>query len=341
MKATKAKYPIDQCALYKCRSRKRLESLLTIESGDLRNIESVIKYHSFDIDKKDSTNKRHITAPSDTIKKVQTRILNLLQPVERPSWLISGEKGKCYIDNGKAHQNANYVITMDIKSFYDNCNRESVYQFFITTLLVAPDVAKILTDIVTYNGRIPTGCPTSQIIAFYAYENMFKEIQVCAQQHNCLFTLYVDDMTFSSVVPFDVDELKRNVDIILRKYGHRPKYQKVKYFNKAQAKPITGTVITTNHILDIPNKLQKHVFDNFQNAKNLDPQDPTENDIKTVHKLVGQLQAAKNIDGNRFPEISRLTADIQSTVLSKEKPKHRTKSHPYRHGKIKIPTTVK
>ena len=38
------------------------------------------------------------------------------------------------------------------------------------------DIAEILTAIVTYNGTIPTGCPTSQIIAFYAYQNMFQEI---------------------------------------------------------------------------------------------------------------------------------------------------------------------
>ena len=41
--------------------------------------------------------------------------------------LISGEKGKCYIDNGKSHLNSNYFLTMDIKKFYDNCFREYVF----------------------------------------------------------------------------------------------------------------------------------------------------------------------------------------------------------------------
>lgn len=44
-------------------------------------------------------------------------------------------------------------------------------------MLNSPDVAKILTDIVTYNGGIPTGCPTSQLIAYYAYEDMFANIK--------------------------------------------------------------------------------------------------------------------------------------------------------------------
>lgn len=74
MKATKPKYPIEQCALYKCQTRKRLESLLTIESGGLKNIQFAIKYCSFEIDKKNSDEKRKISAPEQTLKAVQKRM---------------------------------------------------------------------------------------------------------------------------------------------------------------------------------------------------------------------------------------------------------------------------
>lgn len=124
--------------------------------------------------------KRNITAPDRRIKEIQTRILQLLQKVERPEWLISGEKGKCYIDNGKKHIHSNYFLTMDIKKFYDNCEREYVFRFFRDRLLMAGDLAGLCTDIVTYEGGIPTGCPTSQLLAFYAYENMFNEISEVA-----------------------------------------------------------------------------------------------------------------------------------------------------------------
>lgn len=87
--------------------------------------------------------------------------------------LISGERGKCYIDNGKAHIMSHYVLTMDIKNFYDNCNREYVFRFFKDKMLMAGDIAGFCTDLVCLEGGIPTGCPTSQLIAFYAYEAMF------------------------------------------------------------------------------------------------------------------------------------------------------------------------
>ena len=146
------RYSINQCALYKCRSKRRLEQLLCIEAGGLKEIENIISYHSFNTDKKCTkkgqvAEKRKITAPNAILKQIQARILYLLQKVERPDWLISGEKGKCYIDNGKAHLLGTYVLTVDIKKFYDNCKREPVYRFFVDTLQTSNDVAAKLTDI--------------------------------------------------------------------------------------------------------------------------------------------------------------------------------------------------
>lgn len=314
------KYPIHQCALYKCRTRKKLESLLTIECGGLKDIHQAIKYRSFDIDKKNSNEKRRITAPDRTLKAVQKRILSLLQRVERPSWLISGEKGKCYIDNGKAHIESNYMLAVDIKKFYDNCHREGVYRFFIGRLLTSPDVAKILTDIVTYENGIPTGCPTSQLIAYYAYEEMFMLIGQCAERYGCKFTLYVDDMTFSCDMPFSWERLFRDIDIILRRYGHKPKYSKISFYSKDAAKPVTGTIVTSEHTLDIPNSLQKKVYDNFQILKGLDEQGDKEKTAKMKQSLLGQIQASRNIDPERFPEISRLTKNVSVACSTENKP---------------------
>ena len=337
MKKSKHRYAIDQCALYKCRSRKRLEKLLTIETGGLQHIQSAIKYSSFEINKKNTDEKRVITAPKKTIKAVQARILALLQYIERPSWLISGEKGKCYIDNGKAHINANYMLAMDIRKFYDNCSRNRVYLFFLNKMKNTPDVAKILADIVTFEKGIPTGCPTSQLIAYYAYEDMFQEIQQCATRYGCSFTLYVDDMTFSSVSPFQPQRLSREIDLILRKYGHKPKYQKMRYYSRKKAKPITGTIVTADHTLDVTNQLQEKIYNNFQELKKLSKQGKPEHIEKAALTLTGQIQAARNIDGVRFPEIERLTGAIRNE--NKPKVAANVQRHHQRktRSKIRIP----
>ena len=311
------KYNINQCALYKCVSKKRLAKVLRLSERELKSISAVISYHSFELEKKRTSKTapvemRQITAPDRELKAVQSRILRLLQPVLRPKWLISGEKGKCYIDNGKAHRSNSYCLTMDIKKFYDHCKREPVYQFFRQDLCTSSDVAAILTDIVTYLGGLPTGCPTSQMLAFYAYHRMFNEINEIAKSFGCVFTLYVDDMTFSSNSPFDIKLLIRQIDIALRKFGHRPKYQKIKYYSKDSPKLITGVVVTQDHTLDIPNSLQRSIYTNFQDIKHLRNQAIIEeNDRISLRRLRGQIQAARNIDYKRFPEINRITAQIE------------------------------
>ena len=227
--------------------------------------------------------------------------------MERPTWLISGEKGKCYIDNGKSHLNSNYFLTMDIKKFYDNCSREYVFLFFKNRLMMAGDLAGLCTDIVTYDGGIPTGCPTSQIIAYYAYESMFNEIYRVACKYGCKYTVYVDDMTFSSKEPFDLNRMRNEVDCILRKYGHKPKYKKVKYYSKGKNVPITGTIVTGQHELKVPNRLQKRVYDDFQELKYLGGKGLSDVEIKKLNSLKGRIQASRNIEEGKFPEINRLT----------------------------------
>lgn len=272
-----------------------------------KDIVSLVKYHKFQIDKNDSVEKRNITAPDRRIKEIQTRILQLIQKVKRPEWLISGEKGKSYIDNGKKHINSNYFLTMDIKKFYDNCEREYVFRFLKDKMLMAGDLAGLCTDIVTYDGGIPTGCPTSQLFAFYAYESMFDEIYKIAQKYGCKFSLYVDDMTFSSEITFNKNRMVNEIDRKLRQYGHKPKYKKVKYYSYGEFVPITGTIVTREHELKVPNRLQKKVYDGFQDVKNYRGRKLSEEEQKKVNSLKGRIQAVENIEPGKFPEIKRVT----------------------------------
>lgn len=304
------KYDITQCALYKCRSKKRLEKLLLLEEGQLKRIPSEIKYYNFYMEKKDG-DKREITAPCKKIKKVQRRILKLLIKVNRSDWLISGEKGKCYLDNAKIHQYSKYFLTIDIRKFYDNGKREYVFRFFTDKLQMSYDCAHILTDICTLSQKIPTGSPTSQMIAFYAYENMFNEISLIAEKYGCKFTLYVDDMTFSSSNSFDPKKLANEVDIILRKYEHKPKYKKVVYYPKTSYKLVTGSVITSDNKLVVPNGLREKIYTGFIDLKKnaYDKKDDTE-----INALKGRLLAAKNIEPDIFKEINRLVNDKESII---------------------------
>jgi hypothetical protein len=310
MKKTIKRYPINQCLLYKCQSKKKLEKALVLQTGHLRLLDEVIRYHNFEIEKKGTNEKRRIETPVYTLKLIQSRILRLMQSIERPEWLISGQKGKSYIDNGEIHRRGNYCLTIDIKKFYDNCQREYVFRFFKDKMKTSPDIAAILTKIVTYHNGIPTGCPTSQLMAYYAYEDMFNEIQTIAKSFGCKFSLYVDDMTFSSVEPFNKKRLEREVDLILRKYKHKPKYKKVHYYSKNESKPITGTIIKPDHQLEVPNKLQENIYKGFQEIKIFDLTILGLESIDKIITLKGRISAAKNIQPDKFNQISSIISKI-------------------------------
>ena len=147
-------YSLNQCALYKCSSKKKLAVLLQTDINIFKNISSITNYKNFQVSKKGSSETRTITAPQNEIKKLQSKVFKLLQKVSRPDWLISSQLGKSYIDNGKSHLDSKFLLTIDIKQFYDNCSREYVYNFFRFRLLTPPDISKILTDIVTFEGGV-------------------------------------------------------------------------------------------------------------------------------------------------------------------------------------------
>jgi hypothetical protein len=181
------------------------------------------------------------------------------------------------------------------------------------------DIAEILTNIVTLEQKIPTGCPTSQLIAYYAYQEMFENINKIANKYNCVFTLYVDDMTFSSKRPFNPDKLRNEIDIELRKYGHKPKYSKVQYYSRNSNKLVTGVVISKDHNLLVANKLQKKIYDNTMQLKG--KVYGNKDEAKIVHQLKsdlrslkGQLQAARNVKKGIFPEITRLVENSMNNL---------------------------
>ncbi|QCT03677.1 hypothetical protein E6C60_2966 [Paenibacillus algicola] len=311
MTQIRKKHELDQCALYKCKSKRKLAYYLKIDYEKLKTISNITLYHSFSLQKNDG-DPRLITAPKAELKKLQKRILRLLEKVKRPDYLISGEKGKSYLNNALTHQHSDYFLTIDIRKFYDNCKREYVYNFFIKMLQTSKDVACILTDIITFDNKIPTGCPTSQMLAYYAYFDMFTELKEISQRFNSIFTLYVDDMTFSSKTSFNPKALANEVDIVLRKYGHRPKYKKVKYFSKEDFKLVTGVVITKEHALTVPNRLREKIYTGSMAEKErLYTYNPREisKRIKKLRSIKGQVQAAKNIQKTIFPEIDRLIDD--------------------------------
>lgn len=299
--------PLEQCHLYKCVSKRALAARLQVDPKRLSELPEWRKYRVFTQRKRpDSTETRTIYEPCDELKRVQSRIKRLLQRVEKPSWVYSGTKGVCHIDNALSHRCNSYFVLTDISSFYDRCTRDAVYRFFRNDLCCSPDVSDLLATISTYETEdgstlIPTGSPCSQLVAYFAYRSMFGEIADLALRYNCRFSLYVDDLTLSSNEPIgNPKNLEKEIARILRAYGHRIKWRKTGYFGANDYKLVTGVALDGEGAPRIPNSLGKDILDGMR--------DVLAGDIEEISPTMGRIGAARQIVPGAFPEATRIVS---------------------------------
>lgn len=300
--------PIHQCVLFKCTSKKKLAECLQVSMADLKSIPEWATYRTW-AEEKPHGGTRTIYAPSDKLKTVQRRIKHLLERIQKPDWVYSGTKGKCHVDNAFAHQGNEYFVLSDIASFYENCGREAVYQFFHNDLRTSPDVAKLLADITTCKNDegksvIPAGSPCSQLLAYHAYRKMFDEFHACAESYGCKISLYVDDITISSQNPItNPKSMMKRFAKIASAYGHSLKWEKTRYYGRDRYKVVTGVALSGSGTPTIPNTLAKNVKQGFDSILAGNESEYT--------STKGRIAAARQINPGAFPEIERI---IERTV---------------------------
>ena len=289
-------YPIDRSPLYRLSNKKKLADLLGLPKNYFRTVHKY-KYSEFNQDKPDGS-KRKINNPEDKLKKIQKKLFKLLNRIEKPDWVISGKKGKSYVDNAKMHQLNDNVCTIDIEKFYDSTKEIYVYNFFKNTLNQETNIATILTNLVTYEGRIPTGTPTSQIIAFLSYKDVFIKIYELCKKQNITFSLYVDDITLSSSYIINKN-IKYKINTLLNLKQLNIKRSKTKFFSKKANKSVTGIIIDTNKNIKLENWKRKEIIDLYKECTN-----PNTYSIEKLVKLNGKINDANQVEKSIFPTFS-------------------------------------
>lgn len=295
-------YAIDQSPIYKLCSKRKLATILQIEYDSLLHANDFINYTVSEIEKA-SGGFRTIYDPCRELKQVQRRIKNLLSRISIPNWVFSGCKGVCHVDNGKYHEHSVYFIQSDLHAFYDSCSRESVYRLFKDRFKCSSDVSALLSDLTTLTLEdgstvIPTGSPCAQLVAFLAYQDMFNELHNLASNHGYKFSLYVDDLTFSSKTPFSNPAIfKKKLLQIVKRYGHSLSLSKTAYRGADETKIVTGVAITKEGVSAIPNKLRYKIVQGTAQSFT--------GDTSTALSTLGRINSARMIEPSAFPEAKR------------------------------------
>lgn len=246
----KHKYSVRDSPFFRLRTKAKLAALLQISPAKLKRLSSLENgYLRFQKPKKKG-GMRDISAPIAPLKSVQARIANLLSRVTPPDYLFAPVEGRSYVDNAARHIGARSVRLLDIEDFFPNCTINKVIWFFRTRMECSSDVATIIARIVTENGVLPQGSPCSPILAYFAYIDMWEEINGRVALANCRLSVYADDLTISgnTIPEAMIWDLKR----ILHRHGHRYAAQKERARRDKPAE-ITGVILTQNGV-SVPNR---------------------------------------------------------------------------------------
>lgn len=290
-------YPIVDSVFYKLSSKRRLAAVLFSSVEDIRALCRDDVYRCF-VDFRGGK-PREIQAPLPELDRIHSRVASQLCRLETFDGLHSGRKGRSNISNARAHLGiGRKVITVDLKSFFTSTKRRSVFDFFRRTMLCEPDVADLLSRILTFQNHIPTGSRVSMPLAYFANKKMFDEMALLASEHGATMTIYVDDLTFSGV------GLQRNfipkVERIARKFGHKVHPKKIRYFGADDVKLVTGAAIIGNRL----SPRNKHLIDLRKHMKSWLEAPDSMQAKQAANRVLGRINFMSSIDA-RYKDKAR------------------------------------
>jgi hypothetical protein len=145
-----------------------------------------------------SDKKRPIDNPCDELKGIQRKIATkLLGGPNVPDFLHGSVKGRTTKTNMAAHQAAQVLVKMDIKSYFVNVTEDLVFRVWYRELKCSKEVAKLLTRLTTFNGHLPQGAPTSSALANIYLSSAFGPLLGQSRELGVTPGAYVDDIQFS------------------------------------------------------------------------------------------------------------------------------------------------
>lgn len=234
-----------------------LEHRLGIRRDALRELLSNLSdlYHPYDTPKKrhpypgklrlaklsaGHTKPRHIDNPDKQLKDLQRKVLRrILSEAELPEYMFGAVSGKTLVQHAAKHikNQTSTLVRMDISSYYPSITCEHVYFVWSLVLGCPPPVAKLLTQLTTFQFHLPQGAPTSSAIANIFLGSIYAPVCLQCERKGLTISTWIDDLIFSGDEARSVMELVRSV---LASHGFRAAPEKRDIFGPKDEKVVTG-----------------------------------------------------------------------------------------------------
>ena len=106
--------------------------------------------------------------------------------------------------------------------------------------------------------HLPSGAPTSLLLAFLANYKIFSTLQETAEKHGCIMSVYVDDISFSCISHKTACLIRKETKNLLRQNGYDLSIKKSRIISPGKTRIITGIAIKEDGSVQPTNKNFKH-----------------------------------------------------------------------------------
>ncbi len=277
-------HPLNQSRLYKVKSLRQLAEILQVSPKTLRSlIRNKENYILFT-----TSTGRDVQWPKPALRRGHKRAAELLARIETPDFLHSAKRGRSYLSNAEPHVIGQPTVKLDIRKFFQSISEKAVSHFFREKMGCEPDVAAVLRKLLTVDGHLPAGGNASPILSYFAYADMFAELEDLARRRDCVMTCLMDDVTFTG--PRATRELIYEARRIVGR--HRLRIHKTKVFTASQPKVITGVAVTKSG-RRVPNKRKAAIAEDFRLLRATKSADAR---LTVLRRLVGRIYEAAQLE---------------------------------------------
>ena len=288
-------------------------------------------YEQFTIPKKRGGN-RSITAPLNKTKAVQNRLnkylqayYSLLRPAASYGFIRASQHDTTppsIMGNALPHVGQPHIYSLDLKDYFTNITTKQVVRLFQSHLFdFNKPIAQALTLLVTFEGHLPTGAPTSPVIANLCTLQLDHALMAFATENELNYTRYADDMTFSSKSFIDT-EMRLSIHHLIEAHGFHINPKKIHYRHPHQQHRVTGIIV--NKKLNIDRKYLKNtcamahdLATNGLEQATLKHFKLAPSEVSTLHyqsfidHLMGRINFICQVRGKDDPRVVRMYAQFE------------------------------
>lgn len=203
---------------------------------------------------------RQLTVPDQLLKSIQTRINEVLLPLEMISpYATAYRPGGSTKRNALPHVGQEIVLKLDIKHFFDNLIYAEVKEKAFPAFRYSEQNRILLSILCTHENGLPQGAPTSPVISNIIMRDFDYSVGEWCKSRQILYTRYCDDMTFSgSFEPSAVIDAVKNE---LKTLGLFLNEDKTAIIRSGQKQLVTGIVV--NEKISTPRKYKRQIRQNI------------------------------------------------------------------------------